>query len=151
MPIQKSHIYKVFRSGVYLGLINPTNPFTYALDINSAGTQMTLDVPISIDVSSQATEAIMDETGSPLLTEDGEPLLTEKQPEVVGSSSDTIKLRNGNIVKVYEFSSYNPNGKLMFTGRIDQWEGEFGDGSSDVVRLLVKSIGQDLDNYLIQL
>lgn len=149
--IQKSHTYKVYRGSTFLGLLNPTNPFSYSLDINSTGTQVSLEVPISISTSEFAIEAITDEAGNPLQTESGEILTIERKIDVVGSGSDSILIRNGNIVKIYETSSYYPQGKLMFTGRIDQWEAEFGDGASEMARLLVKSIGQDLDNYLIQL
>jgi len=148
--IQKSHIYKVSRHGVELGLLTVENELTFSYGINSAGSQITLNVPLSADTSGLSNEVITDETGATITDENNDPLYTEGAPDVVGNQNDEIMIRNGNTVTVFEFSDYYPNGKQMFVGEINRWEASFGEGSNGIIKVLVYSQSQDLDNYLIQ-
>lgn len=149
--LQKKHLYQVFNGSTYLGLIpNVVSSFAFNQDMNTAGSQIVIETAVTPDVSSLANATIDDETGTPLQAEDGTSLLTERSTDIVGSSDPTILIRNGNTVKVYEYSDNYPNGKLMFSGVINKWEAGFkGVGGSDTVKITVYSDGQDLDNYLI--
>lgn len=92
----------------------------------------------------------MDEAGNVITDENDVPIYIEKQPDVVGDVNENIMIQEGNIVKVYEFSDYYPNGLLRFVGKLQTWEGEFGNDASDEVVVIAKNLAQDLDNYLIQ-
>lgn len=149
---EKTYVYKIFRNDVFLGVLpNVQSDFGFSQDINTAGSSMTIVVGIDIDVASEPVEAILDETGAEILDESDEAILEEKRPEVFGNSNDQILLRNGNLVEVWEYSSYYPNGKKMFNGLINKLEGTFGsENSEETVSALVYSRGSELDNFIIQ-
>jgi hypothetical protein len=149
--IKKHHIYKMYRGTTYLGLLpQPENEFTFTLDINNAGFAIKMDVPLNIDTAVDTVEPLLTEAGDIITDEAGIPIYIDKQPDVIGNAHETILLRTGNTVKVYEYSNYHPNGKLMFTGKLTSVEAEFGSGSTDKVVATAKSLALDLDNYLIQ-
>lgn len=152
MSVQRTYVYKVYRQGVYLGDIPYViSDFGYSLEINSAGTQIEIEVGQSADTIGLAPVVLTTEDSEWLLTEDGSfYITTETADEVVGDSSDSILIRNGNRVVVYMQDEYNPNGKVMFTGTIERWEAPFGDdGGNDAIKVLVYSDGQDLNNIII--
>lgn len=150
--IQKEYIYKVYRDDTYLGVLqNVMSVFTFSQEINTVGAKLEVLVGLSFDVTGNQVEAILDETGDPILDEDGEELIEEKSEDVFGNASSRILLRNGNLVEVYEVSSYHPNGKKMFSGIINRLEGNFsGESLEESVKAVVHSRGAELDNYLIQ-
>lgn len=148
--IPKTYIYKTFTQGVYVGdLPSVISDFGYSQDINTAGSQITITCGISADTSSLPTPTIDDETSVPIQDETGDNLLAEGYPDVVGDSATVIN--NGNKIQVWEYSSYHPNGQLVFQGEINRWNASFGgDNGSDTVDILVYSDGQELTNYLVQ-
>lgn len=151
-PIQKTHVYKVSRNGVYLGLLRDVkNPFSFVQDINSAGSSINIVVPFTFDNAFEEVEPLMTEDGNPILDENGEAIYIERSIDKIGNSDESILIRNGNTVEVYEFSSYNPNGKIMFSGVINRLEAMFdGQSNGEVATITVFSHGSDLDNYIIQ-
>jgi hypothetical protein len=156
--IQKSYLYKVYRNGIYLGnLPYVSSDFTYNWDINTAGVQLQVICNISPDVTNQSPPYLTEEDGSTILTtEDGLYLTTDSVAEIVsaGETAGNFLFRNGNQVKVYEISSNNINGKIVFQGTIERIEADFGGDSDQTstdeqIQLLVYSDGQDLNNYVV--
>jgi hypothetical protein len=147
----KTYDYKIYRNGSYLGnLPQPSSDFGLPLDLYTVGASLTVRVPISADTSILDVDALTTEDGTIITDESGNTIYIERQPDVVGNSSENILIRNGNQLKVYEYSDYHPNGKLMFSGKIRRWRGFFGDGSNAEVSLIAYSDGRDMGNYLIQ-
>lgn len=146
---QKYHQYKMYSPlGVYLGLLqNVTSPFGYNQTIASAFAQLQVTVGQSADVADLATSPITDEQGNPITDEQGNNLLIERQPDVVGSSNSNALIANGNLIKVYEYSNYYPNGLLKFSGYVSKWKTTFG--ATDDILITCISNGQDLGNYLV--
>lgn len=149
--IEKSYIYRVYRDSNYLGLIYPTSEFGFNQDINTAGSSITISVPLNMDNASEAIDPILDEDGNIVLDESDNPLLSERQPDEIGNSNDAILLRNGNTVEITEVSNYHPNGKSMFSGQINLISGDIsGENFEETVDITVYSFGFELDNYIIQ-
>lgn len=150
MPtIQKTYQYKVYRAGVYLGLLpNVVSEFATALDINTFGVGLAISVAANADVAGNPVGYLLAENGDYLNTESGDRITLERDPDIVGNASDDILIRNGNTIKVYEFSDTYPNGKLMFNGRIFSWDFNFGSQDS-VIEIQTYSDGMDMGNYLI--
>lgn len=150
MPVlQKKYLYKVFRSGVFLGnLPQPLTEFGYRQQINTPAAQLTIEVPVSLDTASLSVEVLQTEQGEDIITEGGDQLTTERAPDAAGDGSSTSLIRNNNDIEVWEFSDANPNGIKVFEGFISSWEGRLG--SSDTVVLTVLSYGVELDNYIIE-
>jgi hypothetical protein len=152
MPvIQKTYDYKVYRNGVYLGLLpQPTNDFSYSQELYSNGASLTVEVPIKVDRSDEAPNYLGSEDGFILTAEDGTYLTTQRQEDVIGDDNDNILIRNGNALKVIEYSSYWPNGQRVFSGFIKRIKASFGNQTADEgVTLYAYSDGEDLKNYLI--
>lgn len=152
MPtLYKYHEYKVYRGTTYLGDIpNVTNPFEYSQDINTAGTQITVNSGTSVDTSGQSPSYLTAEDGTILTAEDGTILTTERADDIFGNSNDKILFRNGNKLQVWEFSNYWPNGKKVFSGRIKRCEGVFGSNTADEgVNVYAYSDGDDLSNAVL--
>lgn len=147
--VEKKHLYKVYSPlGVYLGLLgNVSSDFSYNHVIASAFAQTEIEVAQSADTSDLPVEAILDETGNPLTDESGVNLLIERQPDVVGSGNSNALIANNNIIKIYEFSTYYPNGLLVFWGYMSKWKAAFG--GDDNIKITCISNGQDLSNLLI--
>ncbi|MBS4040421.1 MAG: hypothetical protein KGZ81_07460, partial [Flavobacteriales bacterium] len=149
--IQKTHLYKMFAGGQYLGLLpNVTSEFGFSQDMNTLGTQIAVEVGVSADTSNlAATDTLLEEDGDVLQTEDDEDLTTEGAVNLVGVGVSTETLiRNANRLEVWEYSKYHPNGKRMFIGTVERWEAEFGTGKEGI-RLYAYSEGQDMNNYLV--
>lgn len=150
--MNKKYLYRSYRDDVFLGVItNVVSEFSYSQDINSAGSVLNMKVALTIDNSGQANETIDDETGAIIQDEAGGNLLSERALDVFGNSNEAIMLRNGNIVEVYEISSYYPSGKKMFSGIINRLEGNFsGDSFEEIITVLIYSRGSELDHYIVQ-
>lgn len=147
------HVYKVYsHKGKYLGnLPNVTSPFKLPLDINTAGTQITIDVAMSIDTAGQAVNYYTDESGNPYTDEAGAFYYASEGvlPIVSNGLSGTDSLiKNGNKLIIQENSYYYPNGITVFRGEIDRWEAKVGAGADDSIKLTVYSNGQDLDHMI---
>lgn len=151
--VQKRYEYKVYRAGVYMGnLPNVTSEFNFSQDINTAGSQMTITCAVSADVAVVAEGTVDDESAVPLQDESGNSINQEDQYPIVGLGSNTSSIiRNGNQVIVYEYSSWNPNGKAVFRGIIQRWEADFGGpgGADNSITILIYSDGTDLSNYIV--
>lgn len=147
---QKYHQYKSFSpTGAYLGLIqNVKETFNYNQLIASAFTQIQFTVEQSADVASQAVTPLQDEQGNTITDESGNPLLIERQPDVVGGNNSNALIANNNLLQVWEYSNYYPNGILKFSGYISKWKTTFG-GSDDILVTAISN-GQDLSQYIVQ-
>lgn len=146
--IQKSYTYKVSRNGRVLGnLPTPISDFTYDQDINSAGAQLTIQVPINADVSAIANQILTTEAGDYITDEAGNYILTERAPDVVGNDNPDIQIRNDNVIQVYEYSDGNLNGKLVYTGYISKWQSNIG--GVDYTTITCLNLSQDLNHVLI--
>lgn len=152
-PLPKDYLYKVYNSGgTYLGMLpKPTNDFAYAWDINSGGSQITVEIPISIDTAfSQQVQSIQDETGAIIQDELGNPITTDGGTPFVGigNGGDTL-IKNGNKLVVWESGYYYPAGHIVFQGVMERWESTFGgDAQSESVKILAYSDGQSLTNHV---
>lgn len=147
--LPKTYKYKMYRSGVFLGLLpNVTSPFEFSQDINTAGAQLRIIVGQSIDVSHESVASLETEEGLPITTEALETITTERTPDIAGNDNGAALIRNNNEVRVYEYSTANPNGVLVFTGYISRWHTVIG--TNDSIDITVLSKGADLDNYLIE-
>lgn len=155
--VPKRFDYKVFSKldGSYLGLLpQPSSEFNPSQDINTAGSQITVQVPVSPDISNQPTDGLTTEAGDPLTNESSDPLTTEGQAPIFSPGDSTLStalISDGNIVEVWETSYWNPNGKRRFIGRIERIEADFGgETGNEFINLLLYSQGQDMSNYLIR-
>lgn len=149
MTLQKKHLYKVFtEQGVYLGLLpNVVSSFSMNQTMGSYAVQTEITVATSIDNIGKAPNQLYDEAGRPLQDENGNFLTDERQPDIVGSYNSTAQISNDNLIQVWEYSSYHPNGILMFSGYISMWKAAFG--ASDNIVITCISNGQDLANYIV--
>lgn len=146
---QKSYQYQIFSSaGVYLGLLqNVASDFNYNQQINTVGAQLQITVAQSADTASQALSFIADEFGNPITDELGDDLLIERQPDLIGGGNSNALINNNNLITVVEFSSYSPNGTVVFQGYISKWKAGFGTNENIIVTCL--SNGGDLNNFLV--
>lgn len=149
--VPKRYLYKVFNKGAYLGnLPKVESKFGYPLDINSAGSSISIVCGVSADTSALPGDRLVTELGEPITTELGEYIYTEGQSSLFGpgNSVDPYIIQNGNHIEVWEYSYYYPNGKLMFQGQVNRIEAGFGSSADNKLKLLVLSDGLDLDNYI---
>ena len=142
--------YKVFsRAGNYLGLLpNVTSKFSFSQDINSAGA--TIDIisaqypsnPVTIDV-------LQAEDGTTIQAEDGSSIFTDSTKLVIaqGASTDEVMFKNSNRIEAWLYNYWYPNGKLMFSGMVNNVSLAYKQGSSQI-KLTVYSDGYDLSNYI---
>lgn len=147
--IQRRWEYNISRSGVYVGKLRDEviTPFGYSQTKNSGSVQVAITVQLSVDTSRSDADYLMTESGDFLMTESGDFIMTERQYDLVGNSNSKSLIRNNNQVVVYEFSSTYPNGKVVFTGKITQYEVNSDTGTVDVTML---NSGADLDDYVIE-
>lgn len=160
--MQKRYLYKVY-TPAYNGVTNPaqylgnlpsvTSDFHFAQDINTAGSQITVECAVSADTSGlQSSTTILDETGATILDENSNSIISEDGSPIVslgGSNSSTI-IKNGNKLQVWEYSYYHPNGICMFNGFMERWEATFGGGDGDSIKIMCYSDGSDMDNHLVR-
>lgn len=148
MALAKTYIYQISRGGRFLGVLqNVISPFGYTHNINTPAAVMVVTVGQSADTSHDAVEIIQTETGEDIQTETGEAITTERTPDVMGNANPNALIRNNNDIKVYEYSSDYPNGKLRFAGYISRWKANFG-GSGNITLNCI-SYGAELDNFII--
>ena len=154
IPKIKYYIYQVFDAvtGNYLGnLPNVSSDFAFSQDINTAGSQITVDCGISADTSSFSVDNLTDESGNSLTDERLNQLTDEGQLPFTGIGGSNALIRNGNTVKIYEIGYYYPNGKLMFSGKIERHIENFGGDTGDTnTKILIYADGQDMMNHLIK-
>lgn len=147
--IQKNYLYRVYRQGTYLGVLSPViSDYEITQDINSAGAQLVVSVGVSADVSGLSVDTLQAEDGTDITDESSNSLTTERHLDYVGNGNDSILMRNGNTVKVYEYSDTSPNGKLIFSGIINRWRAYISNSNNERVELYIFSDGADLDNYI---
>lgn len=145
-------IYKVYNhQGSFLGILpTPTNPLKIAQDINTLGSQITVNVPVSSDTSNQPTDTYTLEDLSDIYTaEDGtSPYVATTAIPLVSAAFQGIDslIKNGNIVQAWHYNYFYPNGKCMYVGVIRRWEADFGN-DSDSIAVVLYSTGYDMDNY----
>ena len=146
---QKYYQYKISSpSAVYLGLLqNVISDYTHNLIIGSAFVQTQITVGQSPDLVTKPTTPILDENSQPILDEAGNQLLDEGANDIIGSNNPNALIACNNLIQVYEYSSYYPNGLLVFSGYISKWKAVFG--SAENIVLTCISNGQDLNNYLV--
>lgn len=150
--VPKRYVYKVYKNdNTFLGnLANVKSEFGFSQDINSSGSQLTIECSTSPDTAALESDYLITEDGDRIITEDSEYLRTEGQPAVIAlgsNTTDNILMKNGNRIVVWEYSYYYPNGKAMFSGQINRIEAGFGE-ASDTVKLQVFSDGQEFDNFI---
>lgn len=149
MALAKSYIYKVFRSGDFIGVLqNVTSPFKYNLNINAAAAALEITVGQDPYESQTSVDTLITESGDDIITESGDILATERAVPIFGNESPLSLLRNGNTVQVFEVSSNNPTGKKVFEGTMTRARANFG-GSGQMGCTII-SYGAELDNYIIQ-
>lgn len=145
-------IYKAYSDSLYLGnLPKVTSEFNPIQDINTGGTQITVVSDISADTSRQAVNTLTDEAGNILTDEVPNNLTDEGVIPIIatGNSGSNSLIKNGNKIKVWFYNYWWPNGKLMFSGQIENWSAAFGD-TTDSVTMILYSDGQELDNYIVR-
>lgn len=147
--IQKTYEYKVFSpTGTYKGLLQNVLPdFNYNQNMYTTFAQLEITVAQSADTSNQQPPYLTTEGGSPLTTEDGKYILVERVPDVVGSTNSGALIANDNLIVVYEYSIYYPNGLQVFSGYISKWKAVYGSDNNIVVTCI--SNGQDLSQYVV--
>ena len=148
------YYYQVYNNGVYLGdLPNVVSEFQFNQDINTAGSQITVQCAISPDTAILPNNAILDESGNPLLDETGNPIYDAGTAPIMelGTASTGRVIRNGNRVIVTQVDYWNPNGVVIFRGMIQNWAAGYGgQNGSDGVQVLIYSDGADMDNHLVK-
>lgn len=148
--IEKKYQYRVFRQGVFLGLLpNVISEFTYSQDINTAGAQISIECAVSADTSGLDAPTIDDETGTPLQTENLQTITTEKYPELIGNNASGSLFRNGNQILISEISNYHPNGIQVFSGDIERWQADYGGVGGNTIKLTCYSDGVELNNFVM--
>lgn len=148
----KSYIYKAYRNGVFMGVLqNVTSEFGIVQDINAGGSSIRITVGERVDTSGLAVEQLLDESGVPLQDESNNDLTEEQRPDTFGPNNELAKLNNGNQIIVWEYSDYWPNGKVMFNGIIVKVEGVFkGDDTAENITATCYSFGLMLDDLILQ-
>lgn len=151
LTIPKSYSYRMFRNGNYLGeLQDVRSEFTYSWDINTGFVQLSVEVGDNPDTANQLVQPLLDEATGATLTDEasGATLYEERTPDLFGPENDTALIQTGNDIKVYEISSFHPNGILVFDGYVESASGKFGTDSKFTMECL--SNGEDLKDYILQ-
>lgn len=147
MDIERYHIYKVFNDGAYLGLLpNVTSDFSYSQEINTAAAQTVVTIDQSLDNAEDELPYIVTEDGTIITTENNIPLTVERATVPVGGKDSGALIANYNDIEIWEISSDNPNGVLVFEGYISKWKADAG--GNDSISITVVSNGLDLDDYI---
>lgn len=150
--VPKRYTYKVFSAaGQYLGdLPKVISEFKLPQDINTAGSQISIECAVSADTSRLPANVLTDEADNVLTDEADVPLTDEGVAPIIapGGSGSQVLVKNGNTVQVWEYSYFYPNGKCLFLGQMERWEATFGD--DETIKILCYSDAQDLDNFLVR-
>lgn len=154
IPRTKYYLYKVYDSitGSYLGnLPLVSNDFELSQDINTAGTNITVECAVSADTSGLPADQLTDEAGNVLTDENNNILTDEGQTPYTGIGTSNALIRNGNRVQVWEYSYYYPNGKCMFRGVMERGTDNFGGDTGDNnVQIIIYPDGTDLANHIVK-
>lgn len=147
MLLDTRHEYWVYRDGRYLGnMPNIKSPFEYDQDLNTAGTQIQIEIATSIDTAFKDVEPLQTELGDTITTENEQVLTTESATPIIGGKDSGLILANGNDIFVYEFSDYHPNGVLVFSGYQSKMRTIINEEDSVLVTAI--SYGKDLNDYI---
>lgn len=141
---KKTYVYKVYRDDQFIATLdNVTSDFYYTYNINSAGTQIEIEVGAKFeDVGAVlATESLVDESDNHIVDEDSFDILVSSV-----YNFNTIPIDLGNQVKVFMFSDRYPTGLQVFGGLISSWTTSY---LGDNLKITVLSWGAQLDNYLV--
>jgi hypothetical protein len=149
MSLQKTYAYKMSNpASRYLGLLkNVITPFQYNQTIASVGAQMQFTVQQSADTAALPVDPILDEGGLAITDETGANLLSERQPDLVGDGNSNALIANNNLIQIYEYSSFYPDGLLVYSGYVSKWKTVFGSDNNVLVTCM--SLGQDFSNLLV--
>lgn len=60
---------------------------------------------------------------------------------------DTL-IKNGNLIEVWEYSFYHPNGKKMFGGQVNRVDAKFAPTGDNIISMSCHSDGRDMDNFV---
>lgn len=148
VPTRVAH--KVYsRNGNYLGELPSPSKLTFAQDINSAGSSMTITCGEFVK-NEVLVNPLLTEAGEIITTENDLPILATSTNLLVtdGASPDQAIFKNSNRIKSYIYNKYYPNGKLMFSGQINKVEFSYGNGNAQVT-VTIFSDGFDMSNYLL--
>jgi len=132
------YTYKQFNSTGYIGVLKPLNDFSITEEINTAGSQLIIELGTSFEQSNSII------TSDVLVTETPENIVDELGGDILISSSielDNIPNLNDRI-EVWDET------KRIFNGLVSKWEANYTD---DKVIVTVLSYGVQLDNYLVQI
>lgn len=144
--VESRHIYKVYRDNEYLGLLPYViSDFSYPQEINTLAAETIVQVLQPFDIAQEATEPILTEDGEPLLDEAGHEITTEGQLPIVGDKDSGLLIANGNKIEIWEYSDYEVNGELVFTGYQTRLRGSL---KSSVLSLVLISEAVDTNNYI---
>ena len=145
---EKSYIYKVYRDGVFLGVLpNVISEFQTSQQINTLAVELPIVVQTQFDTAELAPPYLETEDGQIFETEDGQPFTLERYPDVVGLQDGEALIRNNNDLVVIEYSEDEPNGIQVFEGYISKWRAKYGAGS-DIVTITALSYGTEAANYV---
>lgn len=131
-------------NGYFRGVLDVVNEIVINKEINTSGSQVTIDIAISLEESGAAVyyNNIVDEYGNNIVTEDGDYLIWSS--EVRLESIPTL----GHRIEISEVSDTNPAGSIIFKGIVSKWESKYSDNKTTIT---VLSDGVRLDNYMIQI
>lgn len=142
--------YKVYsKDGRYLGLMpKVTSKFAFSQDLNTAGSTTTIVCGKFVNNETTASP-ILDNNGLPITDNNNLPIMGRSVDLTVtpGNSDDDAIFKNGNRVKIFLYNKWYPNGKLMFSGQMNNISFKYGTGDS-TISVLVYSDGIDLDNFI---
>lgn len=147
MDVDRTYLYKISRSGVFLGLLPfVSSPFEYDQEINTSFTTLLIDVDQSLDTASEEPPILTTEDGRWITTENEIPITAERSVELIGGKDSGRLIANYNDIEVVEISSDHPNGVTVFVGYIEKWQAK--SGSNDIISITCISTGKDLDDYI---
>lgn len=156
IPRGRYYIYKVYDSvyGTYLGnLPAVSSDYAASQDINTGGSQITVDCAVSGDTSLLSATPYTDESGNIYTDESGSnDYFTEGVVAFVGIGTGNTIIRDGNTVRVWEYDYWYPNGRRVFSGVIDRHTDNFGGDTGDNnTELTIYSDGSDMDDHVVKL
>lgn len=141
--MNKTYIYKWYSSDVFQGVIEPINPFSLQKEINSAGSQMQIDLPVSFSQADAQQEVDL------LKTEEDDLVVTEQNISLIVDSAVSIGGFPGlnDTIVVWEYSADYPDGIIKYDGLVSTWSSDYSAANTKIT-LVNKGIG--LDNYIVQ-
>lgn len=144
MALEKTYVYKVYRAGLFVSTFkNVVSKFQYNQNIDTAGTQLTIELGNKFDdIGAVATEEkLVDESGNFIVDQNNINLLVSS-----ANNFNNIPINLGNEIQVYMYSDDYPNGLKVFTGLIS---GFTASHKNDNIQIKVLNYGVQLDNYLL--